>query len=277
MTYIRNWLRNSANRGCLALVLALGFFAFVASSDADQLSNEQFPQENVDRYQLDDEVKVQASFLSAYVSAKDTLAQWIMAMLSAFATGVSVWAVILLRDTLKATREAVNHAEEANSTTEAMVELNEANAQRQLRAYVTLVSAEITRFAVGESIQIELKMKNCGQTPAYDYRGGYFIQIMPTLKEGSYELDLPKEDHTWSRTVLGPGIETSTFFKDTPVLSWEDRESIRTGKSTLYLWGIDEYTDAFNTPRRTWFRYEHTGHIETPQRMLVSPKGNGAT
>jgi hypothetical protein len=48
-----------------------------------------------------------------YVSPLDTLAQWIMAIFGTVATGISFWAVWLLRETLAATREAVDGAEKA--------------------------------------------------------------------------------------------------------------------------------------------------------------------
>lgn len=275
---IRDWLHNSAIRGCLAFVLALAVIAGVAYWSTDQSAYEKPQQESAYQHQEKDSPSVRADFWTRTgVSPQDTLAQWTMAFFAMLATGVSIWAVRLLKGTLRATRDAVEQAREANTATRAMVTLSEQTAERQLRAYVTMVGIHLTQFEVGKPIKLEIRMKNCGQTPAYDYRGGYTMTTVPNLMAEKFRFNRPVEDQTWSKTVLGPGIETGTLFPNNHILSKTEYDHVTGGSYALFVWGYDAYTDAFGKQQSMWFRYQHTGPIELPQRMMVSPKGNGAT
>ena len=90
---------------------------------------------------------------------RDTYAQWLMALLSFAATGVSLWAVHLVRSTLQETRNTANAARESNVVAR---EVGEA----QVRAYLT-----VTRIAVGYggdllTPHVAVTIKNSGQSPA---------------------------------------------------------------------------------------------------------------
>lgn len=90
----------------------------------------------------------------------DGWAQWAMAILSLFALGVSAWAVWLLRDTLKATREAVRAADDAVDVTREM-------GQRQIRAYISIVYCKVQRHPDKGIATITITFANRGQTPAF--------------------------------------------------------------------------------------------------------------
>ncbi len=80
----------------------------------------------------------------------DTLAQWLMALFSAFATGISIWAVFLLKDTLAATRRANALSLRNAQAAETAVEITREASENELRAYVyfenaTLVHLKVTR------------------------------------------------------------------------------------------------------------------------------------
>lgn len=88
----------------------------------------------------------------------DGWAQWAMVVLSFFALCVSAWAVWLLKETLKATREAVRSADDAVTTTKEV-------GQAQVRAYVTIngVSALIDEQ---NRPKVEVCIRNNGASPA---------------------------------------------------------------------------------------------------------------
>lgn len=108
----------------------------------------------------------------------DTYAQWIVAFLSIIGTGVSVWAVILVRNTLELNRKAVAAAEHGNkqSARAALAAQHAANASieankiaretgiAQVRAYLTVVGGEF--WVNGNFVNIRVDVLNTGQSPA---------------------------------------------------------------------------------------------------------------
>ncbi len=105
---------------------------------------------------------IRPSIWETYTKAEDSYAQWLMAILSVLATGTSIWAVYLLKESLRETRNAVKSADDAVAVTREMGEA-------QVRPYLSFANAtyEITpKFFV-----IKLQVKNVGQTPAFDLLG----------------------------------------------------------------------------------------------------------
>lgn len=90
-------------------------------------------------------------------SPSDTYAQWIMAILSLIATGISAWAVVLIRDTLVETRRAVSSADDA-------VEVTRQIGEAQVRAYLVCLSAKYHLIKGG--FMATLEIENTGQSPA---------------------------------------------------------------------------------------------------------------
>lgn len=145
--------------------------------------------------------------LYGWVYAEDTLAQWIMAVFAIVATGTSIWAVLLLRNTLVATRDAVRSADDAVTVTR---ELGEA----QTRAYVHVESAEL-RWGnpKGEHPRVTFTAINTGQTPAkwFECHATFFTRKL--TKEGFYAENITFDDldltgitaHRWN--ALGGGRE----------------------------------------------------------------------
>ena len=93
----------------------------------------------------------------------DTAAQWLMALFGVIATGISIWAVMLLRDNLRETRKATEAA------------LGMVNAERAWMAYDGFNSPLLNNATDGDEIHeltvgIELKWINCGRSPAIDAR-----------------------------------------------------------------------------------------------------------
>ena len=95
------------------------------------------------------------------LAARDTYAQWIMALLSVVATGISIWAVKLVRDTLVVTRDAVADTRQIG--------------EAQVRAYLTVSGG---RYSVGMgSTRYDIKIKNVGQSPARNVKSVCYIDL----------------------------------------------------------------------------------------------------
>lgn len=115
--------------------------------------------------------------VQGFVSSEDTLAQWIMAVLSLAAVGVSAWAVFLVKDSLYATNLALGEARASNDISR---EIGEA----QVRAYITCVGA---KYAIGnQAISILLDLKNTGQSPAVNIYISGTIDLSFWPDEGSF-------------------------------------------------------------------------------------------
>lgn len=113
----------------------------------------------------------------------DTYAQWLMAAFSIAATVASIYAVKLLRDTLKATRKAVKSSNKAVAVTRRIGEA-------QVRAYV---HASIPEFQwdkppVGEEfggVKVSYEWENKGQSPALEFGGVVSVEFLAPEEIGS--------------------------------------------------------------------------------------------
>lgn len=94
-----------------------------------------------------------------WLFAEDSLAQWLMAAFGVVATGVSFWAVIIVRDTLELNRISTDAAVSAVKVTRRIGEAG-------LRAYVNCRDCEITYLAPDACPTAVLGITNDGETPA---------------------------------------------------------------------------------------------------------------
>lgn len=85
-----------------------------------------------------------------YNGWRDTYAQWTMAALAIVAIGVSGWGILMIRETLRATRKANR--------------INRRIGEAQVRAYLSPANAKF-RF-VEKSCGLTFDLKNAGQSPA---------------------------------------------------------------------------------------------------------------
>lgn len=101
------------------------------------------------------------------VSARDTYAQWFMAILALAATGISIWAIRILRNTLDQTRYAVKSAEDA-------VEVTREIGEAQVRAYLQFSIKHLNYIQAVKNDGIKLGgiLTNKGQSPALEIEAG---------------------------------------------------------------------------------------------------------
>jgi hypothetical protein len=180
-------------------------------------------------------------------------------VLAAFTTILGFATVILARATNKLVRGA------------------DANAERQLRAYVLAVQGRVRRFAINEPVEIGITTKNTGQTPGYDCHQTISIAMRDYPPSG------PFEDIIWShptyKSTIGPGEFSSSFasFPDFKI-SQNQPNKIVAGKAAIWAYGEIRYRDAFGKAHVTKFKFIYIGDTETdpPGGMSCDADGNEA-
>lgn len=162
---------------------------------------------------------------------EDTYAQWIMATFSVLATVASVWAVLLLRETLRETRaatantaKAVEQAAESNRITNSAV-------TNDLRPWLSLDGLEIRHVEVRDGrfrVLAKAMVKNVGKSPAVDvrlsvgfYRLGMNVRHVRSLDDFCEACGVSPEPGGRNR-ILFPSSEPEEFRRNT------DNDLIRT-------------------------------------------------
>jgi hypothetical protein len=142
-------------------------------------------------------------------------------------------------------------------------------ARRQLRAYVCVTSGEIA-FVNPNEPTIEIRLKNCGLTPAYAVK--MWVGLIITAHPLSVDLDRPPAGFTMNQSVLAPeGIELMHPIFDKPIPPFL-LATLGSPQTTLYVYGQITYKDAFKRARFTDFRMLYGGP-EHPKLSFV----NGTT
>jgi hypothetical protein len=129
---------------------------------------------------------------------------------------------------------------------------SEQTAQKQLRAYISMVGGSITLQNNAMFIRIYIQVKNSGQTPAYKVSTWVTHQIrdLPQFDPSFTEAQPPEQ--RGGRSIVGPQMPIDLLI-DHPITP-EEREGINNGIKRIYVWGQIDYTDVFNEPRWTKFR-----------------------
>ena len=161
-----NW-RNGFSVGLIAGICLALLLIFVLTSETSNPINRKTDKEQCDSSpekcaQEDSGFNGSWSVAQRFVSAEDTLAQWAMAVLGLFATGISAYAVHLLRRTLDETAKVSNE-------TIRSVDLLQKGTVLQNRAYLNLSRTAVRRTR-SDHVEIKIVLKNSGQTPANDVR-----------------------------------------------------------------------------------------------------------
>jgi len=94
-------------------------------------------------------------------------------ILLAWPEGITVWVVILTFAVIGWQADETRKTAEA---TQCAVALQERTAKRQLRAYMAVRKSRLILHEDG-SVEAKIKLANCGQTPAYDLKGGVYCRF----------------------------------------------------------------------------------------------------
>ncbi len=197
------------------------------------------------------------------LEAQKVMALWTryMGLAAIIGTAVGVIGIGLVFVTFYEARKANRIARESN--------------ERQLRAYLAVDDASIGLHPEEGEIVLQIRLKNCGQTPAYKacIMGESYVAPYPLKEERPF---LPV-DEGWT-TTIGPGLElgcAKRIFTDDVAYAVEEAKARR---SALYIQGVCQYEDAFGEKRETYFRYAFAG-IASEHGLLMqpAPTGNSAT
>lgn len=192
---------------------------------------------------------------------EDSFAQWAMAGISAVGTVVSIWAVILLRATLRATREAVRSSDDAVKAAEASVMASERFGKIQSRAYVSVSNIKTDPdqsigFSEGKFAAVVL-VRNFGSTPAYECKSKV------CLIESGRRPSFPDLNNIASK-ILGPGAEVGTITPDIWVSDFFDPDSDDL-KFVLYY----SYRDIFEIEYRGWSLFSCRSRNKRPDFVHI--------
>lgn len=182
---------------------------------------------------------------------EDTLPQWLMAVFAVAATGVGIWTIVLLNDTLKATRRANKDAR--------------LSAEQQLRAYIQieLGSVECTPIRM----KVSIKMHNKGQTPAHNVTPMNIVRLTSVplsedsaLRALAESTALTRDINELESMTLGPDTVFRHTFTSGDEISTAEKDGLaklNDGTLMLIYAGKVLYTDVFNNVRATRFLHTH--------------------
>lgn len=200
------------------------------------------------------------------IAPRDTFAQWIMAFFSIVATGVSVWAIIIVRDTLAINIDAVEQAREANKASWKAVEIARKSAEDALQLGKTEVrgylSCDSGKFWLRErSIWIEIYLSNRGQSPLYDGKSNGRVGCMGRETSGDmYPLN------GGFGAIAASGTTTCMLVKSYSGVSEDDIEQLKSGKGTVYINSRFKWTDVFG--QELWAEYAISQHTDIKPEIV---------
>ena len=159
-------------------------------------------------------------------------------------------------------------------STHRLVEGAENTAQRQLRAYVSVALAEIIDLKAGFTPVAHLRVKNSGQTPAYDLTaiGGI------AMGESFDKLPSPTGPSAMSRSTLHASAITDQFHRTPRPLTPDEMAALVAGTITLWVYGEFRYRDTFTIQRFTKYRFQVGGTAGVHgNNMTICEEGNHET
>jgi hypothetical protein len=122
-------------------------------------------------------------------------------------------------------------------------------AKRQLRAYIAVQIVGIRGFREGWKAGFTMLVINRGQTPAYQVHTAHRVEILPRELPENYEFQYSFDR---GELIINPHSQiTSWASRDNEFTRVEVMELSETDDRRLYVFGVVQYTDAFNAKHRT--------------------------
>jgi hypothetical protein len=152
---------------------------------------------------------------------------------------------------------------------------------RQLRAYVNISTIEFKAFRLGEPISAEFKIRNFGQTPAYNVRHWASIWVQPYPFPGHVPFAPDNGSHpsaplSPSDDVKGVAIYDPVAGKPT-ILNQAAIDQFKSGTLAAYIVGTIAYDDVFGSHHVTRFCSYSGGEIKTwDGGVAIYREGNDA-
>ncbi|MDX2264435.1 MAG: hypothetical protein NW215_05640 [Hyphomicrobiales bacterium] len=166
------------------------------------------------------------------------------------------------------TRRLIDAASKSAQAAEDTVALNRDNAQRHLRAYLSV--EKVWGNLDGSNVTFSVTYRNSGQTPAYEVNAeARFLVAYP----GGSVIKMPSERED-ALTTIGSGM-TLVQLGAIP-LPDEQLAIIKDPKAIVVLYGKVTYRDVFNTLHTTSYRFQREKLSDRAWGFVVAPNGNEA-
>lgn len=158
---------------------------------------------------------------------------------------------------LMVSQQAADAATVAAASAKEQIELAEKRSIMQLRAYVFVIESNIREIGIGKRPQAYVKIKNTGNTPAYDCFTWIGIGLIPYI-QGDPPPSCPDELRK-PRNAIGPSDEKHIIAYLGSDLTEFHINQIISGELCFRLVGGIEYTDTFGIIRETRFNMVYGG------------------
>jgi hypothetical protein len=159
-------------------------------------------------------------------------------------------------DQWKAMQAQLGQMESAGKQTNDVIEIMRDTAARELRAYVCMSEAMI-EFRQERAPEVQVHIKNCGKTPAYDVEMWIGVALGPY--PGPITLSPPPEGFKKSKSLLAPGEKPHAMVFRHPVMTEQQMSILGTSQLTMFVYGDIRYRDAFGKQRITRYRLMYGG------------------
>lgn len=201
------------------------------------------------------------SALAPFVSKNDTFAQWIMALFGILALFVSVWAVFLLKMTLKSTRDAVEEAKNGTQAANASVSIAQKIGEAQVRAYMGLKNGGVLDgfdLEYGKTPSGYIVFTNYGSTPAYNVSSAGFLMTGIYMDKREYLLADKQIEKFVRPSALGVivppgGAKNSMLLDNEQYIDNDEIKLFEDGTRVWYFFGCLFYDDIFQNECRTYY------------------------
>lgn len=215
------------------------------------------------------------------LSAQKDMARWAfwVVFISGFQLIVSLIGAVLLIQTLQLTMDNTKAALASNKNTVKAIDQEQANAQRQLRAYLHPILPKLHTVMIGHKAFALVNVKNFGQTPAYDVKSVINFDILPSEFGFSKDAkDIPDISIGISASPMPPSEAINQEIFSARVISETEMLQILGGSHALFVAGFIQYRDAFGMKRETEYRFMATpGSDGLVTSLQICAEGNWAT
>jgi hypothetical protein len=177
---------------------------------------------------------------------EDTPAQWLMAVFAVFATGLSFWAIRLVRDTLTETQKTANAAIDTLHSTRAWMVFEFGHIVPIFNRLIDAQTGEARGISTG--YRAEMTWKNAGESPAVKARPVTIFKVIrlgepiPHFDAETMASNDPELDFATRQAVVGKGMQIMTY---SPQFFEADFFGIKNNFFRLIVYCKAEYRDIF--------------------------------
>ena len=125
-------------------------------------------------------------------------------------------------------------------------------AERQLRAYLSIAGTFIENYGTQRHATINWRVKNHGQTPAFDIDYRFTIEVLPVRLPDGFDFPPPQREIRGGATLF-PGADMAAWFHNDRPFTEEEYDGVEDCTRNIHIWGVMSYRDAFKHRRTTLF------------------------